>query len=39
MDGWPGYLHGRPPWQTTGSASFDNDTWELYNIDKDFWQA
>lgn len=24
---------------TAGSASFDNDTWELYNIDEDFSQA
>ena len=27
--------HGRPP----ARASFDNDTWELYNIDEDFSQA
>ena len=39
-DGWvAGCRHGRLPWQTTGSASFDNDTWELYNIDVDFSQA
>jgi hypothetical protein len=31
--------HGKLPWQTSGSASFDTDTWELYNIDKDFSQA
>jgi len=38
--GWvAGCLHGKLPWQTSGSASFDNDTWELYNIDDDFSQA
>ena len=35
--GWvAGCLHGKLPWQTSGSASFDNDTWELYNIEDDF---
>ncbi len=39
-DGWvAGCLHGKLPWQTSGSASFDTDTWELYNIDADFSQA
>jgi arylsulfatase A-like enzyme len=39
-DGWvAGCLHGKLPWQTAGSASFDNDTWELYDIEKDFSQA
>jgi tetratricopeptide (TPR) repeat protein len=39
-DGWvAGCVHGRLPWQTAGSASFDEDTWELYNIDEDFSQA
>ena len=39
-DGWvAGCQHGRLPWVTAGSASFDNDTWELYNIDEDFSQA
>jgi len=39
-DGWvAGCLHGRAPWETSGSASFDNDTWELYNIEDDFSQA
>jgi arylsulfatase len=38
--GWvAGCLHGKLPWQTSGSASFDNDTWELYNIEDDFSQA
>ena len=39
-DGWvAGCLHGRAPWITAGSASFDDDKWELYNIDEDFSQA
>ncbi len=39
-DGWvAGCQHGRLPWVTAGSASFDEDTWELYNIDEDFSQA
>jgi arylsulfatase A-like enzyme len=39
-DGWvAGCLHGRLPWETSGGASFDSDTWELYNIDEDFSQA
>jgi arylsulfatase A-like enzyme len=39
-DGWvAGCLHGRLPWETAGGASFDNDTWELYNIKEDFSQA
>jgi arylsulfatase len=33
-DGWvAGCLHGRLPWLTSGGASFDKDSWELYNID------
>ena len=39
-NGWvAGCRHGKLPWQTSGSASFDSDTWELYNVDKDFSQA
>jgi arylsulfatase A-like enzyme len=39
-DGWvAGCRHGRLPWLTAASASFDDDTWELYNIDEDFSQA
>jgi arylsulfatase A-like enzyme len=39
-DGWvAGCLHGRLPWLTSGGASFDEDTWELYNIEEDFSQA
>jgi arylsulfatase len=39
-NGWvAGCRHGKLPWQTSGSASFKTDTWELYNVDKDFSQA
>ena len=39
-DGWvAGCLHGRAPWETADSASFNSDTWELYNIEEDFSQA
>ncbi len=39
-DGWvAGCRHGKLPWTTAGSASFDEDTWELYNVDEDFSQA
>jgi arylsulfatase A-like enzyme len=39
-DGWvAGCLHGRLPWLTSGGASFDKDSWELYNIAEDFSQA
>jgi len=39
-DGWvAGCLHGRLPWLTSGGASFEKDSWELYNIEEDFSQA
>jgi arylsulfatase len=39
-DGWvAGCLHGRLPWLMAGGASFDNDTWELYNVAEYFSQA
>lgn len=39
-DGWvAGCRHGKLPWQMSGSASFDDDTWELYNIEDDFSQS
>jgi arylsulfatase len=38
--GWvAGCRHGRLPWQTGASASFEDDTWELYDIERDFAQA
>ncbi|WP_353643118.1 arylsulfatase [Mesorhizobium sp. WSM2239] len=39
-DGWiASCRHGRLPWETSGSFSFDEDKWELYNIENDFSQA
>jgi arylsulfatase len=39
-DGWMACCrHGRLPWQTSGTAPFEDDRWELYNIDEDFSQA
>jgi len=38
-DGWvAGSFHG-VPWQLSGSVGFENDVWELYNIEEDFSQA
>jgi len=39
-DGWMASCrHGRLPWVTKGSADFDEDVWELYNIEEDFSQS
>lgn len=39
-DGWVAACrHGRLPWQTIGSVGFDDDVWELYNIDEDFSES
>jgi arylsulfatase A-like enzyme len=39
-DGWiASCRHGRLPWETSGSWSFDDDKWELYNLADDFSQA
>lgn len=39
-DGWiASCRHGRLPWETAGSFSWDDDKWELYNIVDDFSQA
>ncbi|MCB1013369.1 MAG: sulfatase-like hydrolase/transferase, partial [Microthrixaceae bacterium] len=39
-DGWvAGARHGRLPWSVADSSGFDEDTWELYNIEEDFTQA
>ena len=36
-DGWVAACrHGKLPWQTSGSFTFDDDVWELYHIDEDF---
>jgi arylsulfatase len=38
-DGWMASVrHGRLPW-TTGSYDFDQDQWELYDLERDFSQA
>ena len=39
-DGWiASCRHGRLPWVTRGTADFEQDRWELYNIEDDFSQA
>ena len=39
-DGWMASCrHGRLPWETSGTFSFEEDTWELYNLADDFSQA
>ena len=39
-DGWIACCrHGRLPWETSGSFSFDDDVWELYKLDEDYSQA
>jgi arylsulfatase len=36
-DGWIAVCrHGRLPWVLVGSFDFDKDTWELYDVSKDF---
>ena len=40
MDGWMASCqHGRLPWETSGTADFDKDRWELYDIEDDFSQS
>jgi len=38
-NGWVAASFHGVPWALTGSIGFDNNTWELYNIDKDFSEA
>ncbi|MFE6734629.1 sulfatase-like hydrolase/transferase [Microbacterium sp. NPDC057650] len=39
-DGWiASCRHGRLPWVNIGSASFDDDSWELYDLRNDFSQG
>jgi len=39
-DGWIAVCrHGRLPWNNAGSADFDKDTWELYNVGEDFSES
>ena len=35
-DGWFATTVHRPPWEAKSRATFENDTWELYNVDEDF---
>ncbi len=40
MDGWMASCrHGRLPWETSGTADFAKDRWELYAIEDDFSQS
>jgi arylsulfatase len=39
-DGWiASCRHGRLPWKTSGSADFDQDVWELYDVTNDYSQS
>lgn len=39
-DGWIACCrHGRLPWETAGTFSYDDDRWELYNIAQDFSES
>jgi arylsulfatase len=39
QDGWVAASFHGVPWALTGSIGFENNKWELYNIDEDFSQA
>lgn len=40
LDGWMASCqHGRLPWETSGTADFAKDRWELYNVADDFSQS
>lgn len=38
-DGWVAASFHGVPWELIGSIGFENNTWELYNVDQDFSQA
>ncbi|MGI3129860.1 arylsulfatase [Halopseudomonas pachastrellae] len=38
-DGWVAASFHGAPWQLTGSVGFENNRWELYNVDQDFSQS
>ncbi|NJK37277.1 MAG: arylsulfatase [Oscillatoriales cyanobacterium RM1_1_9] len=39
-NGWmAAAFHNRVPWVTAGTVPFDQDQWELFNLDEDFSQA
>jgi arylsulfatase len=39
QDGWVAASFHGVPWTLTGSIGFENNVWELYNIDTDFSEA
>ena len=36
QDGWFATTVHRPPWEPKARATFENDKWELYDVEKDF---
>ena len=38
-DGWVAASFHGVPWELSGSIGFENNTWELYNIEEDFSEA
>ncbi len=38
-EGWVAASFHGIPWQLTGSVGFENNTWELYNVEEDFSQS
>ena len=36
QDGWFATTVHRPPWEPKARATFENDKWELYNVEEDF---
>ncbi len=36
QDGWFATTVHRPPWEAKARATFENDKWELYDVEKDF---
>ena len=36
QDGWFATTVHRPPWEPKARATFENDKWELYNVETDF---
>ncbi|RGP54431.1 arylsulfatase [Pseudomonas abyssi] len=38
-DGWVAASFHGAPWQLTGSVGFENNRWELYNIEEDFSES
>ena len=39
QDGWFATAVHRAPWESAARATFANDKWELYNVEKDFGNA